>query len=178
MKLGRMRATRSLLAAVFVCSFAVVPVLAQDVSAPEQPRPAAAPSSANPAAAGKTFPRRSIRVPSRAKNYYRSVWGIDDLVVRQTASGTVIRFSYRVLDPERATQLVDKQSDAYMVGVRSHAILKVPTMDKIGQLRQTGSPVPDKEYWMVFSNKGSLVRPGDRVNVVIGSFHADGLIVE
>jgi hypothetical protein len=31
---------------------------------------------------------------------------------------------------------------------------------------------------MVFSNKGNLVKPGDRVNVVIGTFHADGLMVE
>jgi hypothetical protein len=31
---------------------------------------------------------------------------------------------------------------------------------------------------VVFSNKGNLVRPGDRVNVMIGAFHADGLLVE
>jgi hypothetical protein len=30
----------------------------------------------------------------------------------------------------------------------------------------------------MFSNKRNLVRAGDRVNVVIGSFHADGLLVE
>jgi hypothetical protein len=31
---------------------------------------------------------------------------------------------------------------------------------------------------MAFSNKGNLVRPGERVNVIIGKFHADGLLVE
>jgi hypothetical protein len=31
---------------------------------------------------------------------------------------------------------------------------------------------------MVFSNKGDLVKRGDRVNVIIGSFHADGMMVE
>jgi hypothetical protein len=31
---------------------------------------------------------------------------------------------------------------------------------------------------MVFSNKGNLVKPGDEISVVIGKFHADGLIVE
>jgi hypothetical protein len=30
----------------------------------------------------------------------------------------------------------------------------------------------------VFSNKGNLVKRGDRVNVMIGAFHADGLMVE
>jgi hypothetical protein len=31
---------------------------------------------------------------------------------------------------------------------------------------------------MVFSNKGNLIKPGDRVNVAIGAFHADNLVVE
>jgi hypothetical protein len=31
---------------------------------------------------------------------------------------------------------------------------------------------------MVFSNKGNLVKHGDRVNVVAGAFHLDGLMVE
>jgi hypothetical protein len=30
----------------------------------------------------------------------------------------------------------------------------------------------------VFSNKGDLIKRGDRVNVAIGMFHADGLVVE
>ena len=51
-------------------------------------------------------------------------------------------------------------------------------MEKIGQLRQVGAAQADKEYWMVFSNKGNMVRRGDEVSVVIGRFHADGLIVE
>jgi hypothetical protein len=51
-------------------------------------------------------------------------------------------------------------------------------MDKVGALRQTAPPALGQEYWMVFSNKGNLVRPGDRVSVQIGSFRADGLVVE
>ena len=31
---------------------------------------------------------------------------------------------------------------------------------------------------MAFSNKGNYVKDGDRVNVIIGSFHADGLLVQ
>ena len=64
------------------------------------------------------------------------------------------------------------------VCLRSRALLQVPVMDKVGQLRQTGTPIAGQEYWMVFSNKGNLVKPGDRVNVIIGSFRAEGLMVE
>jgi len=117
-------------------------------------------------------------VTASAKNYYEAVWGIDNLLVRRTASGNLIRFSYRVTDPARAKALGDKKATPYLFGQRSRAVLQIPTMQKVGQLRQTGAPEPGKEYWMVFSNKGNLVKPGDRVNVIIGSFHADGLMVE
>jgi len=51
-------------------------------------------------------------------------------------------------------------------------------MEKIGQLRQSAPPEAGKSYWMAFSNKGLLVRRGDRVVVVVGPFRADGLVVD
>ena len=51
-------------------------------------------------------------------------------------------------------------------------------MDKVGPLRQTGALQAGQDYWVAFSNKGNLVKPGDRVDVIIGRFHADGLLVE
>ena len=74
--------------------------------------------------------------------------------------------------------LGDKKATPYLWGQRSRAMLQIPVMDKVGPLRQAGIPVAGKEYWMTFSNKGDLVKKGDRVNVVIGAFHADGLAVE
>jgi len=37
---------------------------------------------------------------------------------------------------------------------------------------------PQTQVRRHFSNKGNLVKAGDRVNVMIGTFHADGLLVE
>jgi hypothetical protein len=51
-------------------------------------------------------------------------------------------------------------------------------MEQIGQLRQSADPEEGKSYWMAFSNKGRLVKRGDRVDVVIGQFRADGLVVD
>jgi hypothetical protein len=45
-------------------------------------------------------------------------------------------------------------------------------------LRQSVAPEAGKSYWMAFSNKGRLVKRGDRVNVVIGPFRAEGLVVD
>jgi hypothetical protein len=128
--------------------------------------------------APKTSPYRPVKLTRHAKNHYEAVWGVDNLKVRQTASGNLIRFSYRVIDPARAKLLVDKTATPYMFGQRSRALLQIPVMNKVGQLRQTGAAVPGQEYWMVFSNKGNLVKPGDRVNVIVGSFTAVGLMVE
>lgn len=144
------------------------------------PRPEAPTTTTAPAhtTTHKVSPYHPVSVPESARYYYQSVWGVDNLLVRQTASGNLIRFSYRVTDPVRAKVLGDKKATPYLIGQRSRAVLQIPVMDKIGQLRQSGLPDTGKEYWMVFSNKGSMVKAGDRVNVVIGPFHADGLVVE
>lgn len=118
------------------------------------------------------------KVPENARKYYLAAWGIDQLKVSSTQSGNLIRFSYRVEEPQRAKALADKSATPALIGQRSRAVLQVPVMDKVGPLRQAVTPQAGQEYWMVFSNKGNLIKPGDRVNVVIGAFHADGLMVE
>ena len=142
-----------------------------------QQAPSAVPGAARPAPK-KPSPYQPVKIPKPAKTFYQAYGGVDNLVVRQTASGNLIRFSYRVVDPARAKALGDKTATPYLIGQRSRAMLQIPVMDKIGQLRQTGMPEAGQEYWMVFSNKGNLIKAGDRVNVLIGSFHFDGLVVE
>ncbi len=60
----------------------------------------------------------------------------------------------------------------------ARARLVVPSLEKVGMLRQSNTPEPGKSYWMAFSNPSRTVKRGDRVNVVIGHFQAEGLIVE
>jgi hypothetical protein len=118
------------------------------------------------------------RFPKRARSFYELVWGVDSLTVKSAESGEVIRFSYRVVDPEKARVLNDKKSEPYLIDEAAHVKLVVPSMEKVGLLRQSSAPEADKSYWMVFSNKGRYVKPGDRVNVVIGNFRANGLVVQ
>jgi hypothetical protein len=126
----------------------------------------------------KTSPYHGMKLSEKARAYYPAAWGVDHLRATYTSSGNLIRFSYRVLDPQLAKPLGDHELIPSLYAPRSHAMLSIPTMEKIGQLRQLNAAETNKEYWMVFSNKGNLVRPGDRVNVIIGKFHADGLLVE
>jgi hypothetical protein len=115
---------------------------------------------------------------SRELRYYGFVWGIGSLSVKLVESGEIIRFSWHVLDADKAKPLSDKKVDPSLVDPQAGVKLVVPSLEQVGQLRQSSTPEAGKSYWMAFSNSGRLVKRGDHVNVVIGQFHADGLIVE
>ena len=129
-----------------------------------------------PTAAKKTY--RPDRFAGRAGEYYRLIWGVDSLSVKWTESGEIIRFTYRALDPGKARGLNDKKSEPFLIDPRAGVSLSVPSLEQVGQLRQSADPEEGKSYWMAFSNKGRLVKRGDRVSVVIGQFRADGLVVD
>jgi hypothetical protein len=121
---------------------------------------------------------RPVITSTHAANYYFLRWGVDSMVVRLAESGEIVRFSWRVVDSAKAAQLHDKNAKPALIDPKRQVSLEVPTMEKVGQLRQTGTPEEGRKYWMAFSNKGRPVKAGDRVTVVIGQFRADGLAVE
>ena|SRR5882672_3740196 len=129
-------------------------------------------------ASAASSPYASISRSDRARIHDLLGWGVDALQVHMLESGQLLRFSYRVVDATRAQVLTDKSAEPNLYDERAHAVLVVPVMDQIGKLRQTQPAENGKIYWIVFSNKGSVVRRGDRVSVVIADFRADGLIVE
>jgi hypothetical protein len=172
-----------ILAALLAGALAVCAALAQSPSTQTGPASGAPPvNKAGTAAPAKSAgaPSRSLpnRFAGRAGAYYKVVWGIDSLSVKWAESGELIRFSWRVLDPERAKVLNDKKIEPSLIDQRAGVSLVVPTMEKVGQLRQSQPPEAGKSYWMAFSNKGRLIRRGDRVDVVIGPFRAENLVVD
>ena len=141
-------------------------------------QPTAAASTASPAdkPAG---PKSAVATKSqRGAEFIRKRWGIDNIVVRVTASGSLIRFSYRVVDAEKAALINDKSKPPYLIEEKMGIALQIPQMEKVGQLRQTARPENGRAYWMAFSNKGRLIKPGNRVDIVIGSFRINDLVVE
>jgi hypothetical protein len=142
----------------------------------QQTSPAPAPKPATTAA---PFRNQPPRVANRAAAIYESVWGIEAPSVKAVESGIILRFSYRVLDPEKAKTLTDKKFSPVLECPEKGVQLVVPSLEKVGQLRQAPNTIEaGKSYWMAFSNSGRPVKPGDRINVVIGNFRANGLIVE
>lgn len=135
-------------------------------------------SEARPARNASPSERVGSQRTRRSQYYSEVVWGVDSISTKSVESGAMIRFTYRVLDPQKAKPLSDKRLKPYLVDERAHVKLVVPSMEKVGQLRQSAAPEQGRSYWMLFSNKGGFVKRGDRVSVVIGKFHADELVVQ
>ncbi len=163
----RLGAATMLVAGLLAGGILASPAEAQSPAPAGQPAAAAAPSRYQP-----------NRFSRRAEMHYGLVWGVDLLSVKSVESGEVIRFSYRVLDADKAKQLNDKMIEPSLIDPQAGVSLVIPALEKVGKLRQSGTPEAGKSYWMAFSNKGRLVKRGDRVNVVIGQFRADGLVVD
>ncbi len=185
---------KSFLAVTALLAFAFLSGLAdtyaaQSTATPTQPAASTPATSAAPeappagpaasAAEARRVSRRAPRLNSKsAEMYYGAIWGVDSLKVKYAESGEIIRFAYRVLDADKAQVLNDKKNEPSLIDPEANVSLVVPSLPKVGKLRQSSAAQPGKIYWMAFSNKGRYVKPGHRVNVVIGAFRADGLIVE
>lgn len=113
----------------------------------------------------------------RAKTYMKRQWGIEVMFVREAAAGYMLEFRYRVLDPEKAKPLFVRQTKPLLTHLETGATMVVPTPAKTGALRNSNEPLPDHTYWMFFANPAKLVQPGDLVNIEIGDFVAENLVV-
>ena len=195
LKSHSLNGTKVMLLAIAAGSIFVLAAKAQSVTpagqSPAAPPPttiptgqASAPGSqaAAPArrVAATSAPTRPVPngLSRRAQMYYEGYWGVDELKVKYTESGEIIRFSWRVRDPLKAAPLNDKKVEPSLIDPQAGVKLAVPQMEKVGQLRQSSTPIAGMRYWMAFSNSGRRVRPGAHVSVEIGQFRAINLIVE
>lgn len=129
-------------------------------------------------AAASAGPTSSREWQARNALYYKRNWGVDIVGVRPVSSGLMLAFRYRVLDPQKARLLNDRQSKAYLRDEASGSVFSVPAMENIGELRTGAAPEADRTYFMIFGNPGRIVKPGSRVSIVAGAMHIDGLIVD
>jgi hypothetical protein len=164
---------RMLLVPVLLSSFPLCTAQATSPQTTDQP---AAPAGKSTSAVPHHY--RPQPVSKRARQYYSLIWGVDSLSARSVESGEIIRFSYRVLDAKKAAVLNDKKNEPSLIDPQAGVKLVVPSLEKVGKLRQSSTPESGKVYWMAFSNKGRYVKPGHRISVEIGTFRADGIIVE
>ncbi len=176
----RARWVHSVMVALLSCSFAATVAVSKPPSKTAQsPAPATDQAPVVPEVTAPSHPLYHATHPTDgAKSYYAGVWGISNLRVQMTGGDNLVKFTWKVLDPKRAAPIGEHSEKPELVALRTNAVLQVPTMEKVGPLRQATVREAGKEYWMLFSNKGHPVHSGDRVNIIIGKFRALDLVVE
>ena len=98
--------------------------------------------------------------------------------VRLTAAGHYVDLRYRVLDAEKASQVIGPGIKSLLIDEATGAVLAVPTTAKLGSLRQTrGEQKPDHLYFILFLN-GAGLHSGSIVTAEIGDMRFESLIVE
>lgn len=103
-------------------------------------------------------------------------WGVQVVALRLSAAGRLLDFRYKVLDAAKAKPLSVRQTKPYLeADGKKFPVFNSP---RIGPLRSSQEPEPGMVYGMMFVNPYQIVKSGDRVNVVIGDFRAENLMVE
>ncbi len=119
-----------------------------------------------------------IEMHPRERTFMKRQWGIEILFVRVTSAGYMLEFRYKVIDPEKAAPLFERQTKPMLTHVDSGAQFIVPTPAKTGALRNSNPPLADHAYWMFFANPAKYVKKGDLVTITIGDFVARNIVVE
>ncbi len=107
-------------------------------------------------------------------------WGVQVMRVAYTADGYFLDFRFRVVDAEKALPLFDSRIKPYLKAQDTELRFGVPSAAKVGALRTTnrgGNIKSGKNYYIMFSNPGYHVKPGQKVSVVIGDFKVENLVV-
>ena len=72
-----------------------------------------------------------MRNPRRELAYYSPFWGIDSFKVEAVESGELGRFSYRIVDSEKARLINDKKIDEYLIDRTSNVKYSFPRWRKL-----------------------------------------------
>ncbi len=104
--------------------------------------------------------------------------GISVVALRLSEGGNLLDLRYRVTDPAKAHELLNRHVSPYLQDPATGAKLTVPDMPYVGALRQTATePLAGKVYFILFWNPGRAVKPGQKVQLVLGGKVVDDLVV-
>lgn len=76
--------------------------------------------------------------------------GVDSLSVKSVESGEIIHFTYSIIDANKAKTLNDKKNEPSLIDPQAGVKLVVPTLERVGQLRQSSALEAGKACWMAF----------------------------
>jgi hypothetical protein len=122
--------------------------------------------------------KRHVAHNQKEELYFERRYGIGQLRVHWLSAGDSLEFRCQVHDADKAKALNDNRAAPVMIERKTGTKLSVVTTENSGKPPQVATPETGQEYWKVFGNRGRIVKPGNMVDIVIGTVHISGLIVE
>ncbi len=136
---------------------------------------AAADHAPLPATSSAT-PGRHIAHNQKEDLYFERRYGIGQLSVHSISTGSNLEFRCLVMDAGKANALKDNRAAPVMTDRKTGKKLSVSAAD--GKPNRTAAPEAGQEYRVEFGNRDKTVKHGNLVDVVVGTVHMSGLIVE
>lgn len=105
-------------------------------------------------------------------------WGVRPISMQLTAANYMLDFRFKIVDAEKASAIINRNVNPYLIVEKTGVKLSVPQSYKIGSLRQTRQfEKANRNYFMIFVNPGRLVKSGEKVTLVAGDFKLEHVTV-
>jgi hypothetical protein len=105
-------------------------------------------------------------------------WGILPISIQLTAAEQLVDYRYLVIDPYKAQAFMKQVDTAYLIDQTSGARLSV-SRTKVAPVGQSGTkPIAGKIYPILFTNTAKVIKPGSKVNLVIGELRIEDIVVK
>ena len=130
--------------------------------------------SQSPGGTGAAAVKKHAARNQKEEQYFELRYGIGQLRVHAMSAGASLEFRCLVLDSAKATALNDHRAAPIMIDRKTGKKLSVPAADNKPQT----APETGQEYSVAFGNHDKIIKPGNLVDVVVGTVHMSGLIVE
>ena len=120
---------------------------------------------------------QAVRNPASAapRSTLAERMGIEVSAVRLTLAGRAVDVRYKVLDPDRAARLADRNTKAFLIDQATGRRLALP-----GPPRRpsAGKPAEGSSYFMMFASTGAPLKPGAKLALFIGDAREDDLVLQ
>jgi hypothetical protein len=99
--------------------------------------------------------------------------------IHPSAAGMMLDMRYRIVDLEKAKGAFKHGAQIYLLDQSRGTKLPVPDMAMVGKLMQRPDQGDNKKiFWIFFNNPGAMVKPGDKVTLVIDEIRIKDILVE
>jgi hypothetical protein len=118
--------------------------------------------------------------PAKKSEGVEERWGIKPKAIRLTGGDFFLDFRYHILDPEKAAAITKrgKGKKAFLIDQETGKEFPV-SVTKLGPMRATAvKPHADRDYVIMFTNVGKMIKKGSKVTVVVGDCRVENLVVE